>query len=453
MREAVISALAELARRDERSAEMARMALDTLAPDRKVEQLTQHTVQRFCWYELPLRFPESHEDRLFAARSLGNLFSLLQLYRYAQICQGPETSALLTVHHENNQAGRAMYERLMWESGVEPPDLPELTWGTAVGDAELRARRETAAALELAISLGDIRPGKRGWRPAQERFARSFLTQPDDRGLSHLDRIREERVRAWLSSSAHPHRQRLWPLVGQIIAGADVPRSAEAAIAPLQRLLDLAAEGISLTQIGYISPTVVRQMCEDFGWRTTPDPARSEIDATQLISLHQMLRGMRTIRRSGRRLVLTRRGHQLRESTEALWQAATETLCRTGGIEQAAAETLLGLLLARPTQGTGSHARRPGTDAEAAEQLLTESGWRPVEPPATTGRHAASHRRTAEAASDQVRAMVMSVGWLLDALNLLTEDDGSGRRELTGPGRAFAISCLHRSAVAPRAVV
>src|SRR5699024_11574879 len=88
---------------------MARMALDTLAPDRKVEQLTQHTVQRFCWYELPLRFPESHEDRLFAARSLGNLFSLLQLYRYAQICQGPETSALLTVHHENNQAGRAMY--------------------------------------------------------------------------------------------------------------------------------------------------------------------------------------------------------------------------------------------------------------------------------------------------------------------------------------------------------
>ena len=102
MREAVISALAELARRDERSAEMARMALDTLAPDRKVEQLTQHTVQRFCWYELPLRFQESHEDRLFAARSLGNLFSLLQLYRYAQICQGPETSALLTI-----QIGRA----------------------------------------------------------------------------------------------------------------------------------------------------------------------------------------------------------------------------------------------------------------------------------------------------------------------------------------------------------
>lgn len=452
MREAVTSALAELARRDERSADMARLALDTLAPSQEIERLNQHAVQRFSWYELPVRFQNSHEDQLFAARSLGNLFSLLQLHRYAQICQAPETVTLLTVYAEDHDAGVAMFERLMWESGVEPPDLPELTWGTAVGNAEIRARHETAAALELAISLGDVRPGKRGWRPAQERFARSFLTQPDHRGLSHLDRIREERVRAWLSSSAHPHRQRLWPLVGQIIAGADVPRAADGAMAPLQRLLDLAADGISLTQIGYISPSVVRQMCEDFGWQTSPDPPRSETDTTHLISLHQMLRGMRAIRRSGRRLVLTRRGRQLREDSDALWQAATETLCRTGGIEQAAAETLLGMLLARTPQGSGSHARRGESDAAAAERALTESGWVPAEPPVAEGRHAASHRRTAEAASDQVRAMVMAAGWLLETLGLLTEDDGNGRRELTAEGRSFAVACLHQSAVAPRAV-
>ncbi|WP_150239354.1 hypothetical protein [Nocardiopsis quinghaiensis] len=453
MREAVASALAELARRDERAADMARSALDTLAPEQKIEGLNQHTVQRFCWFELPVRFQDSTEDQLFAARSLGNLFSLLQLYRYAQICSAPATATLLTVYAEDHAAGLAMYERLMWESGVEPPDLPELTWGTAVGDAEIRARHETASALELAISLGDVRPGKRGWRPAQERFARSFLTQPDHRGLSHLDRIREERVRAWLSSSAHPHRQRLWPLVGQVIAGSDVPRAANAAMAPLQRLLDLAADGIALTQIGYISPSVVRQMCADFGWRTSPEPPRSETDVTQLIALHQALRGMRAVRRASRRLVLTRRGRQLREDPEALWQAATEALCRTGGLEQAAAETLLGMLLARTPQGTGSHARRGESDVEAAERALTESGWVPVEPPVTAGRHAASHRRTAETASDQVRALVMAVSWLLEALGLLTEDDGAGRRELTVSGRAFAIACLHQSAVAPRAVV
>jgi hypothetical protein len=49
--------------------------------------------------------------------------------------------------------------------------------------------------------------------------------------------------------------------------------------------------------------------------------------------------------------------------------------------------------------------------------------------------------------------MVMAVSWLLETLGLLTEDDGDGHRELNGPGRAFAIACLHQSAVAPRAVV
>ncbi|MBR8744599.1 hypothetical protein [Nocardiopsis sp. MG754419] len=453
MREAVASALAELSRRDERAADMARLALDTLAPEQDLQRLDQHTVQRCCWYELPLRFQHSPDDRLFAVRSLGHLFQLLQLYRYANVCSSAETTTLLHLYERDHTAGVAMYERLMWESGVEPPDLPELTWGTAVGDVELRARGETAAALELAISLGDIRPGKRGWRPAQERFARSFLTQPDQRGLSRLDRVREERVRAWLSSSAHPHRQRLWPLVGQMIAGADVPRDAGAAIAPLRRLLDLAAEGIALTQIGYISPGVVRSLCEEFGWGTTPDPPRSETDATQIIALHQVLRAMRAVRRSGRRLELTRRGQRLREDPVSLWQAATETLCRTGGIEQAAAETLLGILLTRSPQGSGSHARRGVSDAESAERALTESGWRPVEPPVAAGRHAAAHKRAAETASDQVRAMVMSVGWLLEALGLVVGDESVGRRELTAAGRVFAIACLHKSAVAPRAVV
>lgn len=301
MREAVTSALAELARRDEQAADMAGLALDTLVPGRNLERLTQHSVQRFCWYELPVRFQNHHDDQLFAARSLSNLFSLLQLYQYAHICRAPETLTLLSVYRDDHEAGLAMFERLMWESGVEPPDLPELTWGTAVGDAELRARAETAASLELAISLREIRPGKRGWRPAQERFARSFLTQPDGHGLSHLDRVREERVRAWLNSSAHPHRLRLWPLVGQLIAGTEAPRSADAVLAPLQRLLGLAADGVPLTQIGYISPSVVRQMCEDFGWWTSPHPPRSETDVTQLIALHQVLRGMRAVRRAGRR--------------------------------------------------------------------------------------------------------------------------------------------------------
>ena len=61
------SALAELARRDERASDMAGLALDTLVPERDLERLTQHSVQRFCWYELPVRFQNNHDDQLFAA--------------------------------------------------------------------------------------------------------------------------------------------------------------------------------------------------------------------------------------------------------------------------------------------------------------------------------------------------------------------------------------------------
>ena len=130
MREAVASALAELARRDERAADMARLALDTLAPDGEIQRLNQHSVQRFCWYELPMRFQNSAEDSLFTVRSLCHLFQLLRLYRYAGVCSAPETATLLALYDSDHTAGLAMYERLMWESGVEPPDLPELTWGT-----------------------------------------------------------------------------------------------------------------------------------------------------------------------------------------------------------------------------------------------------------------------------------------------------------------------------------
>src|SRR5690606_12169253 len=179
-----------------------------------------------------------------------------------------------------------------------------------------------SAALELAIAAGDVRPGTRGWRPEQERFTHAFLTQPDAQGRSRLDRIREERARGWLGSPSHPHRQRLWPLLGRLIGGAEVPQDAAEALAPVRRLLDFADEGIGLTQIGYISPSVVRELCAEFDWATSPSPPRSETDAMQLIVLNKLLRGMRAVRRSGRRLVLTRRGRHLRSDDRAPCPAA-----------------------------------------------------------------------------------------------------------------------------------
>ncbi|MEY9213744.1 hypothetical protein NI17_023180 [Thermobifida halotolerans] len=444
MQETVAVALANLARTDPAAARTAESALDTLIAGRRLESLTQRAVQEFCWHVLPVRFASEPSEWQFVTDSLGSLFRLLDLQRYADICTSERTREVLRAYAVSHDNGMAAYERSMRSSGVTPPDLPELTWGTALGSAEIEAYRETSAALELAIAVGEVRPGTRGWRAAQEERARSFLTQPDPRGLSHLDKIRQERVNEWLSSRSHPHREHLIPLRGQIAAGAEVPHDAPKALAPVRRLLDYAADGINLTQIGYMSPNVVRALCEEFGWATTPSPPRSETDVMQLIALHKLLRTMRAVRRSGRRLVLTRHGRQLRDDIDELWRAVAESVLMTDGFEQAATETLLGLLLLRSPRSVVTPRRDEDVDiAEEACKLLIRAGW---EDDVTGGRP-----RT-----DQVRSVLITVVWLLEILGCVAGPDllGEGRaKRLTKVGRAFALTAIHLSATAPSASI
>ncbi|MDT0302327.1 hypothetical protein [Streptomonospora wellingtoniae] len=440
MQETVASALAQLARSDGRAAQVAETALSTLTDGRNLEALTQHTVQEFCWYVLPVRFSADSAERAFAARSLGRLFSLLGLDRYAAICTSGTTREILENHRVSHDSGHQAYRRAMRASGVEPPDLPELTWGSTLGSAEIAAYQATSASLELAVALEELRPGTPAWRNTQQQRTRAFLTQPDPQGRSRLDRVREERVRAWLSSPSHPHRQRLWPLLGQLISGAETPPDAAAALAPVVRLLDYADDGIGLTQIGYISPSVVRELCAEFDWGTSPSPPRSETDSTQLIALHKLLRTMRAVRKSGRRLVLTRRGRMLHDDTEALWRAVAESVLDTDGFAQAATETLLGLLLSFSSRSTGSHARDTcGDIAEEARLVLADSGW---------GNEASSRLPDTQ----QVGSVLITVTWLLETLGFVVGGDllgEGGSHQLTKAGHAFSLTAMHISATTP----
>ncbi|GLU46801.1 hypothetical protein [Nocardiopsis ansamitocini] len=442
MQETVASALAQLARIDPAAATTAESALDTLIAGRGLEGLSQRAVQEFCWHVLPARFASDPAEWRFITDSLGSLFHLLDLPRYAEICACDRTHEILTAYSVSHENGVAAYEKHMRSSGILPPDLSELTWGTALGSAEIEAQHATSAALELAIAAGDVRPGARGWRTAQEERARAFLIQPDAQGRSRLDKIRRERVQEWLSSPFHPHRKHLLPLGGQIASGAEIPHDAPKALAPVQRLLDYADEGIGLTQIGYISPTVVRELCTEFDWTTTPAPPRSETDAMQLIALHKLLRNMRAVRRSGRRLILTRRGRQLHDNTDELWRAVTESVLVTDGFEQAATETLLGLLLLRSPRSAGSPSRDENVDiAEEARLVLAKAGW--------------EHDNTGDSPeTQQVRSVLITVTWLLETLGCIVGRDllGEGRsKRLTKVGRAFALTAIHLSATTPRA--
>ncbi len=232
----------------------------------------------------------------------------------------------------------------------------------------------------------------------------------------------------------------MWPLLGQIIAGAEPPPNADEVLGPVRRLLGYADEGIGLTQIGYISPTMVRELCTEFDWASSPSPARSETDVMQLIALHKLLRTMRAVRRSGRRLVLTRRGRQLHGDTEALWRAVAESVLDTDGFEQAATETLLGLLLVSSPRPTGNHARTDTIDITSdARRILAEAGW-------------GGEGTDCGPDTQQLQSILINATWLLETLGFINHDrpNDGGPQRLTKAGRAFALTATHLSATAPQ---
>jgi hypothetical protein len=121
------------------------------------------------------------------------------LPRYAAICGGPETAAVLQAYERSDQEGFRAFRRAQERSGVEPPDLPGpplwFAWGPVMGEQEAGAF-SVAAALELAVAGGGLRPGARGWRAAQQAVACQHLAtpRPELDGHSWLELVAAERL-------------------------------------------------------------------------------------------------------------------------------------------------------------------------------------------------------------------------------------------------------------------
>lgn len=120
--------------------------------------------------------------------------------------------------------------------------------------------------------------------------------------------------------------------------------------------------------------------------------------------------------------------------------AVAESVLTADGFEQAAIETLLGLLLLRSQHSTLTPREDADIDiADKACRLLVQAGW---EDDIIGGRP-----RTG-----QVRSVLISVVWLLEILGCIAGPDplGDGTPvRLTKVGRAFALTALHLSATAP----
>jgi hypothetical protein len=112
-----------------------------------------------------------------------------------------------------------------------------------------------AAALELAVAGGKLRPGARSWRAAQQAVARRHLAAagPELDGRSWLEVVvvvvvvAAERLSAWARSRGEARRALVDPvlsrLAGRPLLPVPVPPGGEEALAPLRWLLTRAGEG------------------------------------------------------------------------------------------------------------------------------------------------------------------------------------------------------------------
>lgn len=407
--------------------------------------LRRYDVQQFVWYVLPRKFLAPLDDKREAAAALARLLECLggRAATYADACRGTETDELLCAWEAEEPSAFPRFRKLLDGSGIEPPDTELLTWGQIMGLDEACVRERVSIALEEAVEDGRLAPGATGWRRHRAQIADAALLErwDDDGDATCLDAVHAERLERWLERGPRRGTER-----SAIVASAAAtlaadppavdPQAAGTAVAAVRWLLDRAEDGIALTQTGALNRALVRALVEQWpGWWDADIyglPNRED-DVALLHELHARLRGSRLIRRSGRSIVLTKRGRELRDDPAALLTRLATDLLAGESFTAACAELASVLILA------GVPAHDTSALAERMHPALVERGWRSED-------GAIPRRAVTWTLADVLRAA--------EAIGILGRAPG-GRRDtretlaLTEPGRAAMIGGLRARALAP----
>ena len=403
-------------------------------------ELAQHGIQRFLWYALPRKWTPALDEQIALTEMLARFLVALDPDGrgpvYAEICRSEATHALLALYQRDEEAAIEEFGRLEEATGIEPPDTPALSWGGVMGIEEATLREQAASALEAAIELGDIEPGKRGWRSAQAQVLERFLSLPREEldGRTPLEQIHRERIESWRDSYRERHSEmanRVWPLIA---AGAEPIRSAQATevAAPLRWLLETARErdGLKLTKGGALSRALVREAVDRYpSWWESEifGPPHREADVHPLEELHDLARLGKLLRKSRERLVLAPAGRACLDDSATLIDAAARGLLGEG-FDAAVAEVVLATLLLRDEVDSA-------TLAADAHPIVVEAGW--------------SHGGGGAIAAATMMYEIPRTLWRGVALGAI-DHPLLGASTLTPGGRLLAARTLWLHATAPR---
>jgi hypothetical protein len=410
--------------------------------------LRRYDVQHFAWYTLPRKFLTDLQDKRETAEIMALTLDQLdgRAQSYAEICRSAETDALLCAWEAEDPTAWQRFRELLDASGIEPPDTDLLAWGHVMGFDEARVRDEVATALEQAIEDGRLTPGGRGFAQAQATIAESALREPwdGDEQRTRLEVVHAERLERWARhGSARPSGERdaiIEPVLG-LLATAPEPISADAAraaLGPVLWLLDRAADGIALTQTGALNRALVREVAERWPSWWAADlfgaPSRED-DVPLLTELHDLLRRVRLLRRTGKRLTTTARGRALAADPPALLRELTRPLIAGDTFEAACGELAVALIV------VGAVVDYTPRLAEEVRPAIVAAGWQAGgEPPA--------REHVSWAIADFLRPA--------EALGLIEPAPGdtrlrSGPLHLTDVGRAALTDALRARATRPAA--
>lgn len=348
--ELVATVLAELRAEDDEIASSAQHAWHVLTAGEGPDMVSQASLQEWLWWLLPKRMLGDEPEWRAAAEGAAALFERLGAGRYAEICRSPSTDAVLAAWSTGREAGIRACRAAQERSGVEPPDLDDFVWADQFGHQENDARSAVARALEAAIVEGRLEPGRRGWKAEAARVCAEVLDADLGLGQSHRTLVRSERVERWAtrrSLDPDQHERRL-ALGARLVAGPPDEPSLEHPPGPLRWLLETCLDGAKLTSSHYLSPVLVREACDRFGWWPFDKPPRSESELHQLEVVRETARDLGLVRRRGTTLTTTAAGRSLLADDVGLWRRWTTALSRDEDYPIAVAEELALCLLDRP---------------------------------------------------------------------------------------------------------
>lgn len=404
-----------------------------LPEDGDLADLAQIDVQRFLWYFLPAKWLIDSREHHEVAWSLGDLLAAAGLDRYAAICRDPVTHRVIDAYEESYRSGIAAHRSAQEESGIEPPDTDVVAWGSVFGVEEAAVLDQVSGMLEAAIESGGLVVGSRGWKVRAKQLTAAFLTAPDA-NPTRRDIVRAERAE-WWSRSGGPNRQRLCTAALERLRTEpilDGPVLSES-LAPARALLEGVADGVMLTQAGYLPKTLAVHLNDRFDWYRLPGyKVTSEGDIAQLLDLHELLRQTRLLTKRGRKLTVSAEGRRCLAHDDRLFRTlALHLLAGTDFASDVAAMKTCHLLLEADIV----------LEDDLTDAVLTAVAerWRTTSGEAVT-------RRDVQFAG-RWRYLARTLAWLDEGEY---QHPGGYQIRLTPAGRAAAVIGIQAHAFSPR---